>query len=156
MKARPFKGLALGAVVLVSLVGLVAAGCSSAEEEAKKVEQTIHDDVVKAYDETEAFFASAEAKVEEGTEAAWAEAKSDFAALETELEKAKDFTGKEAILAYRGIQHALQEIHIEADTVLHSVGHTVDDVSGSVWHELKQSYRKVHNAIDHAVDDLHF
>ena len=156
MARRSGRHLMVGAVLLMALFAIVAAGCSSTEEEAKQVEQAIHDDVVAAYGEASSFFSSAESKVEEGTEAAWAEAKSDFAVIEADLEKAKDLTGKEAIAAYRAIQHELHRLHIEADTVLHSVSHTVDDAAGSVWHELKQAYREVHNAIDHAVDDLHF
>jgi ElaB/YqjD/DUF883 family membrane-anchored ribosome-binding protein len=152
--SRRWSVLAAG-VAVISLA-LVAAGCSSAEEEVKKVDQTIHDDIVRAYDEASSLLASAEGKVEEGTEAAWAEAKEDFDALEAKVAAAKDLAGKEAIAAYREIQHELHRLHIEADTVLHGAGHRVSDAAGSVWHEIKHAYRSVHNAVDHAVDDLHF
>ena len=152
MIVRSRRLLMLGAALVVAFA-VVAAGCGSSEE--AKVEQEIHDDVVAAYDETVALFASAEGKVERGSEAVWAEAKSDFAAIEADLDAAKDYVGKEAIVAYRDIQHELNRLGVEADGVLHTVGHTVSNASESVWHELKQAYREVHNAVDHAVDDLH-
>lgn len=150
------RGVAM-LVVLVAALGLtlVATGCG-AEEEARKVEQALHDDIVTAYNETKDFLASEEQKVDAGTEQAWAKAKADFAAIEAKLEEAEDFAGKEAIRAYREIQHDLRALHHEAETVLHVAAHDIESAAESVWHGLKAGYQEVHDRIDHAVDDLHF
>jgi membrane glycosyltransferase len=146
---------ALAAVAAVFTFAACSSAADDVADEAKKVEQTLHDDVVKAYDATKNTFESLESEVSEDSRSLYDTAKSDLAALETRIDDAASTVGDEAVTTYRNIEHDLRRIAGNVDDFLHRVGSGLVEAEHAAWNSMKQGYHDVADAVTHVIDRLH-
>jgi hypothetical protein len=137
------------AALLVVLVGVAVAGCGAADE-AQKVEQAVHDDLVAVYNEAKDTFSSAETAIEEEAKDDYAAAKAEFEKLEPRILAAKDAVGDEAVREYREMQHVVHDLTHDANTVLHGT----ENAGESAWHGIVEGWNSVHQEFDHVIDSL--
>ena len=147
---RLASGLALAATLAFS-------GAAAAQDDmVGQVEQTLHDDVVAAYDAVSTRISELEGTVGEAASGAIETAQADLEALRERLSGAVDSAGDEASREYREIQHGLEDIGGNVDDFLHEVGHTLEEAEHDALTAVQDGVETVANNIDHVIDQLPF
>ena len=151
------KNRAIGtASGLVLLATLAFGSATFAQDTVGQVEQTLHDDVVAAYEAVSSRIGELEGTVGDAASGAIDTAKSDLDAIGERLNGAVDKVGNEASRDYREIQHALEGIGGNVDDVLHEVGHTLEGAEHDALAAVQDGVANVANSIDHVIDSLPF
>lgn len=134
------------AAALAVVAGLVVAGCSATQ----KVEQAAHEELVAAYNEAKEVLSSAEGAIEEEAKDEYAAVKAEFEKLEPRLAASAGKVGDEAVREYREMQHVVQDLTHDGNTVLHGL----ENASESSWHGIIEAWNEVHQHFDHAIDSI--
>ena len=153
MKNRAI-GTASGLVLLATLA--FGSATFAQDDTVGQVEQTLHDDVVAAYEAVSSRIGELEGTVGDAASGAIETAKSDLEGIGERLTGAVDNVGNEASRDYREIQHALEGIGGNVDDVLHEVGHTLEDAEHDALAAVQDGVADVSNSIDHVIDGLPF
>lgn len=118
------------------------------------IDQALHEGVTTAYQSVATFVGDMEGSISSAARSVYDEVVRDIAGLGERIEAAAGLTVDAAAMEYREIQHGLEGIGHDADTLLHDVGHTIDDVEHQAWTGLEAGVTGVSNAIDHALDAI--
>ena len=151
------KNRAIGtASGLVLLATLAFGSATSAQDTVGQVEQTLHADVVAAFDAASSRISELEGTVSDAASGAIETAKGDLEGIESRLAGAVDTVGADASREYREIQHALEGIGGNVDDFLHQAGHTLEDAEHDALTAVQDGVSNVENSIDHVIDSLPF
>lgn len=153
---NPLRRIGIASVGILAVVSLAA--CSSTETKAKsdvkKVDSSLHSDVVKAYDDAKADLDKVGDKISDVSKSAYDKSKKDLESLGGHLEDASSKVGDDAKRAYRDVQHDLDRFDREADRHMHNAAKDFTAGESDAWSDIKDDYHHVKDSIDNVVDKL--
>jgi hypothetical protein len=149
------QGAGLG--LAMSAIGLAVTGTAALAQDGTPASggetdiEKLKSDVRSEYDKAKSDIEALGEHITDATKDAYDELKKGLDAIGDEITKAENIPSDsvhEVKRAYRDIQHALEDLDLEA----HRAMHKTDDATVDSWYEVRKGLHGVHKRIDHVID----